>query len=302
MARKYAEAGVQFGDWTTTGKSELRPSGKAFRYHDEVVCICGESRFVQRNSLTSGASTSCGRCSRVKQSEAGIRYGYQTTTGRTEWRQFKSKRFPHDEVLCICGESRFVSRSNLVNGTSTNCGCRNRKREDCCVGNRYGRLTVQRINKVYTPTPTRPNKHSKFAECLCDCGNTSSVNITSLKRNMTRSCGCLQRDITSETFTTHGRANHHLYSTHKCMMQRCLNPKHKDYPYYGGRGIQVCKEWHDVETFINWIETNLGPRPESYTLDRIQVDGNYEAGNVRWADAKTQRSNQRKHKRIEEAA
>lgn len=77
------------------------------------------------------------------------------------------------------------------------------------------------------------------------------------------------------------------------MHRRCEDPRAKDYPIYGGRGISVCAEWLDVTGFITWIEANLGPRPDGMSLDRINPDGNYEPGNVRWATSAVQVANRR---------
>ena len=87
---------------------------------------------------------------------------------------------------------------------------------------------------------------------------------------------------------THGERHHPLYMTHYNMMRRCYNPDAEDYPNYGGRGIEVCPGWHDIAAFIAWIEANLGPRPDGCTLDRIDNDGNYQAGNVKWSTAAEQ--------------
>jgi hypothetical protein len=78
------------------------------------------------------------------------------------------------------------------------------------------------------------------------------------------------------------------------MKQRCLNPNDPAYFKYGGRGIKMYKPWQeDYFVFEKWILDNLGPRPEGMSLDRIDNDGNYEPGNVRWADFKTQAFNRR---------
>jgi hypothetical protein len=78
------------------------------------------------------------------------------------------------------------------------------------------------------------------------------------------------------------------------MLQRCENPASKDWHNYGGRGIGVCDAWHDVTAFISWMEENLGPRPEGMSIDRINNNGNYEPGNVRWATRSQQVRNSRR--------
>jgi hypothetical protein len=102
------------------------------------------------------------------------------------------------------------------------------------------------------------------------------------------------RALVSVAVTTHGLSRHPLYGTWKKMHRRCENPRVKDYPNYGGRGIRVCGEWREVAGFVAWIEANLGPRPDGMSLDRIHPDGDYEPGNVRWATSAVQVANRRK--------
>ena len=96
---------------------------------------------------------------------------------------------------------------------------------------------------------------------------------------------------------------HPLYGTWKHIRNRCTNPRNKDFKYYGARGIELYPEWavsrkgrgsgSGFRAFAAWIEENLGPRPDDHTLDRVDVNGNYEPGNLRWADDQTQSLNRR---------
>jgi hypothetical protein len=103
-----------------------------------------------------------------------------------------------------------------------------------------------------------------------------------------------------ETTTLHGNRRHGgsrtaLYQTWINMRRRCHDPTLAGYKNYGGRGIAVCDEWIcSYEAFSHYVSTLLGPRPEGYSLDRINNDGNYEPGNVRWASRRTQARNQRR--------
>lgn len=178
----------------------------------------------------------------------------------------------------------------------------NRRRWFAEPGQRFGRLTV--LHEL----PGRAGT-GHLAECRCDCGTITTAPLKNLHNGRVTSCGCrwaeLQRTLTARvdnsarlaalkrSVEVHGLRHHPLYGTWCSMIYRCENPQARAYQHYGGRGIRVCAEWHDVTTFITWIEANLGPRPNRMTLDRIDNDGNYEPGNVRWATQKEQMANSR---------
>lgn len=82
------------------------------------------------------------------------------------------------------------------------------------------------------------------------------------------------------------------YNSWRAMIERCTRPAHPFYLDYGGRGIRVCDRWQGAGGFARFL-ADVGERPAGMTLDRIDVDGGYEPGNVRWADKRTQRWNRR---------
>lgn len=117
--------------------------------------------------------------------------------------------------------------------------------------------------------------------CRCECGNEKVIPGSRLRKGVTQSCGCLQRELTGLRTTTHGRTKTPEHRAWLAMKNRCYNERGETFKYYGGRGISVCARW--LDSFDNFL-ADMGPRPTSrHSLDRIDVDGNYERGNCRWA-------------------
>jgi len=160
---------------------------------------------------------------------------------------------------------------------------------------RYFDLTGKRFGKLVVEHRLQETKNGAVVwSCICDCGNKSKVITTNLKNGTTNSCGCIRKIKSSLIFKTHGLTNSKTYRVWSGMKTRCLNKKSTNYSSYGGRGITICERWN---SFTNFLE-DMGERPEGMTLDRIDVNGNYEPSNCRWASKEQQAQNKRKLKMV----
>lgn len=161
------------------------------------------------------------------------------------------------------------------------------------VGHVYGRLTV--IDRA----DNTANGQARWL-CKCECGNTRVVLGTLLRLGKTKSCGCLQSDLTTLRSTKHGHSPMYgkitpTYYTWCGMKARCTNPKNSHYATYGGKGITFCDKWN---TFAGFLE-DMGEKPVGKSLDRIDSNGNYCKENCRWATATEQARNKSNNRVIE---
>ena len=154
------------------------------------------------------------------------------------------------------------------------------------TGKRFGRLVVIERH----PMNSKQNKPRWV--CICDCGNTTIVGGCELRSGNTSSCGCKQRCPTNYR---HGYAGTKIYQCYYNMLDRCYNPKNSHYKYYGERGITVCEDWlNDFNAFHSCVSKLRHYGEKGYSIDRINVNGNYEPENIRWATVIEQAKNKRK--------
>lgn len=149
-------------------------------------------------------------------------------------------------------------------------------------GARFGRLVVIREVPV--------KKWQTHHLCLCDCGNETTVLQNKLTSERTKSCGCLRHESYAKT---HGMTGTKEYNCYMRILARCNNPNPTDRLLYGGRGISC--DFADFREFY----LHIGPAPSDgkrYSVDRIDTNGNYAIGNVRWATDKQQANNKRNNR------
>jgi hypothetical protein len=224
----------------------------------------------------------------MKYDLTGQRFGKLRVLGRgfdperniTEW-----------NCLCDCGVKKVIASGSLRAGKVKSCGCQKTKgRIKDITGQKFGRLTI------LSHVGMAPNRVSIWL-VRCDCGSEFKIRKNNLwvsadgKKN-TVSCGCHRSDMQKARHLTHGEAGKRSkeYTCWQNMHQRCNNPKHSHYRWYGEKGVTICSDWSDYEQFL--ADVGRSP-PDKQYIDRIDPYGNYEPANVRWANMETSNSNKR---------
>lgn len=188
-------------------------------------------------------------------------------------------------VRCkTCGYEKQISIKAFENKSESTMHCTKHfqsvKYDESYIGEKRNYLTVLGIER-------NPNSGTRMYICQCDCGKKKLVTPFHWDKGIVKSCGCYFESLQLE----HSEELDRLRRIHNGMMQRCYNAKSDAYMYYGGRGITICPEWHDREVFIEWALSH--GYSNELTIDRINVNGNYEPDNCRWITLIEQQSNKR---------
>ena len=159
------------------------------------------------------------------------------------------------------------------------------------IGKRFGRLTI--IDEIRHPLLTG----NIYLLCQCDCGNWYINSYSDITKGRVKSCGCqrIENIKKGKKKNRKSKAHHKLRNIRKHMIQRCYYKNTSNYSNYGGRGITVCDEWRDkkngLKRFEEWALAN--GYKEGLSIDRIDVNGNYEPSNCRWITMAEQAKNKR---------
>lgn len=173
------------------------------------------------------------------------------------------------------------------------------------IGKKFNRLTIEEFVKEEKRPYKNAGGYDYYYKCKCDCENYIITTLKELRREHKKSCGCLKSEnsknmIMKFCITKNGETvgkYKRLYHIWNGMKERCYNQNCKEYKYYGKNGISICEDWKDYESFKIWSLDN--GYNDLLTIDRIDVNGNYEPSNCRWVTMKEQCNNKSTNKYIE---
>lgn len=160
-------------------------------------------------------------------------------------------------------------------------------------------ITGQRFGRLVALGPVALDSCVRWL-CQCDCGNTAVVSGHELRRretesrSRTKSCGCLRREASAQRLRTHGMWGKRIYGIWRGIIDRCTNPNIHNFADYGGRGVIICEEWrHDFQAFHAYVSRLPNYAKKGFSIDRVDNEGSYVPGNVRWATQAEQNRNRR---------
>lgn len=314
--------GIVFGKLMVINEVEgkRRPGGSVSRVM-KCECECGKTKNIRLDSLKSGKTLSCGCWLKKAASETNAK---KLTIGQergnlillkevdkiTKYneRGGVSSTVRNVEVACKkCGQVREMTVFRFTHESQADdCGCSvgenisKRLKKDIQFDKKYGRLIiVKEVEGINFHVDTKGNKYfRRRVQCKCECGEVKDIDLSLVVNGHVKSCGCLLVDVVKGIFTTHGLTatpeGRSMYVRWHGILGRCYDANNPGFIYYGARGIKMCERWRsDIMNFVN----DMGyPPSNQHSLDRIDVNGDYEPNNCRWVTIDVQSMNKRSNK------
>lgn len=223
----------------------------------------------------------------------GDKFGRWTVIGDVFYKSFPSgSSAKFVSCVCDCGVVSDVRCGALTSPTkpSNSCGC---LQKEIAKNSRRVPTYGEKENSLLVIEDLGVKEGRSFCKVVCDCGSEPfTVRYEAFLSGHTKSCGCLQKEVTSKRTTKHGMSHTSAYSSWQNMKDRCLNPNSPSYSNYGALGITIPQAWHTFENF--WGEMSEG-WVEGLDIDRIDYKQSYSKENCRWVERDVGNHNKSKH-------
>lgn len=266
----------------------VRENGDRVSRVSAECLFCGKIKEYTWSKIKSGATKSCGCTSMGRRKDlTGQRQGKLVAIYSTGIRKKGSIVW---NLSCDCGGTHQLTVSQFTSGHTISCGCMQYQgTPKDLTGEVFSRLIVLK----YADEKTSSGNYKWI--CQCSCGEETTVSSSALLQGTTTSCGCYAEEIRGKASIVHGMTSTPEYGAWKNAISRCYNPNNKKYDDYGGRGIDVCDEWHQIAEigFIKFYE-DMGPS-NGLTLERVDVNLGYSRENCIWDNRYNQGYNTRQH-------
>ncbi|MBP1971581.1 hypothetical protein J2Z83_003732 [Virgibacillus natechei] len=227
----------------------------------------------------------------------GMKFNRLTVVNFSHSNKFKKKVW---DCVCDCGNHAQAVSSQLTNGYTKSCGCLQKEKARKSIRNiipkeNFIDLAGEKFNRLTVVSFVGEEGTHRLWRCKCECGNERTIREYAFKNGRTKSCGCYNRQRSSEYNTKHGQSYKNKkftpeYQAWANMVKRCTNHNATGYEYWGGRGITICDRWELFENFF----ADMGSKPtENHSLDRIDNEKDYSPDNCKWSDKTEQVINRR---------